>query len=72
MIATSSALPYEGGYYAWCAGYGKFLGISRGMALLVASIFDIGDLPHAVRGLPDPDVPVVPGKQPRMVGLRWR
>ena len=44
----SAALPAEGGFYAWVRrGLGKFLGISRSMALAGSQHLRYGDLSHA-------------------------
>jgi amino acid transporter len=47
----SSALPYEGGYYAWVRrAMGNFWGFQEAWLSLVASIFDMAIYPDAVRG----------------------
>ena len=48
----SSALPYEGGYYAWVRrGDGKFLGISGSVAVAGGEHFRYGDLSDAFCGV---------------------
>jgi len=55
----SSALPFEGGYYACgTARHGKFLGISGSLALAGSVHFRYGDLSHAVCRVPHAHVPV--------------
>ena len=50
----SSALPSEGGYYAWVRrAMGNFWGFQEAWLSLVASHFRHGDLSHAVRRVPD-------------------
>jgi hypothetical protein len=56
----SSALPQEGGYYAWVRrGLGNFWGFQEAWLSLAASIFRYGDLPHAVCLLLEADVALV-------------
>ena len=46
----SSALPYEGGYYAWVRrAMGNFWGFQEAWLSLVASIFDMAIYPDSVR-----------------------
>jgi len=46
----SSALPQEGGYYAWVRrGFGKFLGFQEAWLSLAASIFDMAIYRRAER-----------------------
>ena len=68
----SSALPYEGGYYAWVRrAMGNFWGFQEAWLSLVASHFRHGDLSDAVCCLSDPPVPVVPGGH-RGWWVAWR
>ena len=58
----SSALPSEGGYYAWVRrAMGNFWGFQEAWLSLVASIFDMAIYPTLFVALPDPHVPVVSG-----------
>ena len=69
----SSALPYEGGYYAWVRrAMGNFWGFQEAWLSLVASIFDMAIYPDAVRALPHPPVSVVRGRTSRGDGRHWR
>ena len=56
----SSALPFEGGYYAWVRrAMGNFWGFQEAWLSLVASDLRHGDLSDAVRPYLDPPVPLV-------------
>jgi len=56
----SSALPQEGGYYAWVRrGLGNFWGFQEAWLSLVASVFRHGHLPDSVRDLFEADGAVV-------------
>ena len=56
----SSALPEEGGYYAWVRrGLGNFWGFQEAWMSLAASIFDMAIYPDAVCVLSQADVAVV-------------
>ena len=61
----SSALPFEGGYYAWVRRHGQFLGLSGGLAVAGGLDLRHGDLSHAVRALPQPAVSLVRGRASR-------
>ncbi len=52
--------------------HGQLLGISGSLALARCLHLRHGDLSHPVRRLPDPHVPVVSGRQSRMVGCSRR
>ncbi len=54
----SSALPYEGGYYAWVRrAMGNFWGFQEAWLSLVACIFDMAIYPDSVRRLSDAAFP---------------
>jgi len=56
----SSALPQEGGYYAWVRrGLGKFLGFPGSVAVAGGQRFRHGHLPDSVRDLFEADGAVV-------------
>ena len=58
----SSALPYEGGYYAWVRrAMGNFWGFQEAWLSLDCLHLRHGDLSHPVRRVPDSHVPVVSG-----------
>ena len=68
----SSALPYEGGYYAWVRrAMGNFWGFQEAWLSLVASIFDMAIYPTLFVALPDSHVPVVRRRQSRSDGSDW-
>ena len=56
----SSALPSEGGYYAWVRrAMGNFWGFQEAWLSLVASIFDMAIYPDPIRPLSNPYVSLV-------------
>ena len=65
----ASALPREGGYYAWVRrALGKFWGFQEAWLSLAAQHLRHGDLPDAVRRLPRAAVSVVRGRTSRRDG----
>ena len=65
----SSALPAEGGYYAWVRrAMGNFWGFQEAWLSLVASIFDMAIYPTLVCGLLDPADSLVCSGASRMDG----
>ena len=69
----SSALPFEGGYYAWVRrAMGNFWGFQEAWLSLVASHLRHGDLSHAVRAVSHAPVPLVCRRTSRGDGRRWQ
>ena len=65
----SSALPYEGGYYAWVRrAMGNFWGFQEAWLSLVASIFDMAIYPTLFVAYLTRMFPWFPARQSRMVG----
>ena len=69
----SSALPYEGGYYAWVRrAMGNFWGFQEAWLSLVASIFDMAIYPTLFVAYLTRMFPWFPAGKSRMVGRAWR
>ena len=68
----SSALPFEGGYYAWVRrAMGNFWGFQEAWLSLVASIFDMAIYPTLFVAYLTAHVSVVPGGPSRRDGADW-
>jgi amino acid transporter len=68
----SSALPHEGGYYAWVRrAMGNFWGFQEAWLSLVASIFDMAIYPTLFVAYLTTHVPLVSGEPSRIVLVGW-